>query len=226
LEHRQAPVPTMIPRCDKQGRPQLKKLYVRYVETFKDDDGPVRGDAVRFFNAHREEEWFWERYDPVGRRSARSSKIKMVQANKDAFYDGELDWETLTVPGVVMETDLGVKAVVKTADAAAGDGGGGEGKKEDEDEDEDAVVEGEDGMLVEKGDKTKDGAAGKETDGGDESKQVGKTTASEVEAKPAGWAAEWCTKILDPAKSVFIRTVPPRARRAQLEEAFSEAGEI
>ena len=211
----------MTVRGDKRRCAQLKQLYVRYVETFKDDDGPVRGDAVRFFNAHREEEWFWERYDPVGRRAARNSKIRMVQANKEAFYDGEMDWETLTVPGVVMETDVGAKGVVKTADASGGDGGGGEGKKE-EDEDDDAVVEGEDGMLVERRGKAKD----KETDGSDESKQGGNTTASEVEAKPDGWAAEWCTKILDPAKSVFIRTVPPRAKRVQLEEAFSEAGEI
>jgi hypothetical protein len=75
-----------------------------------------RGEAVRFFHHHKDEEWFWERYDPEGRKAAKAHRAQLAQQYKEALYNEEIDWTALELPGLIMEVCLSVCLVVCPSD--------------------------------------------------------------------------------------------------------------
>ncbi|EKX37430.1 hypothetical protein GUITHDRAFT_116391 [Guillardia theta CCMP2712] len=79
--------------------------YVRYVETFQSDDGPNRGEAVRCFHEHQDEEWFWEKYHPDGHVKMFELRSSEARENYEAFCQKEVNLDTLDMPGVVMIAD-------------------------------------------------------------------------------------------------------------------------
>ena len=100
LEERLGPTLTGTPA---ERRAAAEREYRRYVDAFRSEDGPNRGEATRFFSAHRDEEWLAERYSPEGRARGFARRAAVAAAERERFFATEIDWDTLTVPGLVME---------------------------------------------------------------------------------------------------------------------------
>ena len=92
-----------VPGSATQRKKAAETEYRLYVELFKAEDGINKGEAMRFFNAHKDEEWLWERYNPEGKARVLARRAAAAKAEQDRFYSTELDWDTLWVPGLVME---------------------------------------------------------------------------------------------------------------------------
>jgi len=180
--------------------------YVRYVETFQSEDGPNRGEAVRCFHEHKDEEWFWEKYHPDGQMRMWELRSSEARENYETFCQKDVNWDTLDMPGVVMIAD---HRNHPSAPSLA--------KREENDMDNGKEKE------VEEGEEQTANESAEKPENAEDENSAEASKEQEEPAAPTFTVSSWCAAEAASSNSVFIRQIPFKATRRQIIQCLSEA---